>query len=178
MKPKVIFIPGNGGGRTDQEWFPWLQTELEKLGCEVISPGEYPDSIVARMSAWLPFIESFETDENTILVGWSSGALAAMRYAETHKILGSILIAPCHTDLGLQSEKESGYYDAPWEWEKISSNQKWIIQFSSTTDPFIPIAEARFVHEKLKTEYYELDAGHFYPKKEFPELVRVIKKYL
>jgi pimeloyl-ACP methyl ester carboxylesterase len=103
--PKVIFIPGNGGGSTEYEWFPWVKTELEKLGCVVISPGTYPDPIVARMDVWLPYIESFGTDENTILIGWSSGALAAMRYAETHKILGTVLVAPCHTDLGLQRRK-------------------------------------------------------------------------
>jgi predicted alpha/beta hydrolase family esterase len=176
--PKVIFIPGNGGGSTEYEWFPWVKTELEKLGCVVISPGTYPDPIVARMDVWLPYIESFGTDENTILIGWSSGALAAMRYAETHKILGTVLVAPCHTDLGLQSEKESGYYDVPWEWDKIKNNQKWIVQFSSTNDPFIPIDEARFVHKQLGSEYYEMDKGHFFPMGEFPELVEAIEKLL
>ena len=33
---KAIFIPGNGGGSTKDNWFPYLKTELEKLGLEVI----------------------------------------------------------------------------------------------------------------------------------------------
>lgn len=35
---KVILVPGNGGGSTEEEWFPWVKNELEKRGCEVISP--------------------------------------------------------------------------------------------------------------------------------------------
>ncbi len=176
---KVIFIPGNGGGSTDSEWFPWLKSELETLDVEVISPGMYPDSVLARAEFWLPFIESLGADEHTILLGWSSGAEAAMRYAETHKILGSVLIAAYHTDLGHEDEKASGYFDTPWNWEAIKRNQKWIVQFSSLDDPFIPIEEARFVHEKLSTDYYELpNAGHFYPMSEFPALLATIKIHL
>ena len=171
---KVIFIPGNGGGNTNDEWFPYVKKELEKIGCEVISPGEYPDSVIARMNIWLPFIDSFKPDENTILLGWSSGAVASMRYTEKHKIFGSVLIAPCYTDLGFERETESGYYDAPWDWENIKNNQKWVIQFSSTTDPYIPLTESRFIHEKIGSEYYEIDAGHFYPKTEFPELIEAV----
>ena len=179
MKPRCILIPGNGGARTDFAWLPYAKRELEALGCEVIAPEVYPDPILARMSIWLPFIDSFKPDENTVLIGWSSGAEAAMRYVETHKILGTILVAPCYTDLGLDSEKESGYYDKPWNWEAIKSNQKWIVQASSVNDPHIPIEEARYVHEKLGTDYYEFpDKGHFYPMEEFPEIIEAIKKYI
>lgn len=180
MKSKitVIFAPGNGGdGNTTYGWFAYVKEELEKLGITVIS-SVYPDPVLARMSEWLPFLESFGADENTIIIGHSSGAMAAMRYAETHNILGSVLVSPYHTDLGLDSEKQSGYFDTPFDWESMVKNQKWIIQFNSTNDPFIPIAEARFVYEKLGSEYHELTQGHFYPQETFPELVEAIKKKL
>lgn len=173
-KRKIIFLPGNGGdGNTEYGWFPYIKNELEKFGYEVINP-IFPDGILARKDYWLPFLETFHPDENTILIGHSSGAVAIMRYTENHKILGSILVAPCHTDLGLDSEKQSGYYDLPWNWENIKNNQKWIIQFSSTDDPFIPIDESRFINNKLETEYYELDEGHFM-KDTMPEMIEAIK---
>jgi uncharacterized protein len=60
----------------------------------------------------------------------------------------------------------------------IRSNQKWIVQFASTDDPFIPIEECRFVHEKLQTDYREFtDKKHFgYPDPlpEFLELLELI----
>jgi hypothetical protein len=47
-------------------------------------------------------------------VGHSSGAEAAMRFAEGRRVAGLVLVAACHTDLGLPSEAVSGYYSRPW----------------------------------------------------------------
>jgi predicted alpha/beta hydrolase family esterase len=117
--------------------------------------------------------------ENTILIGHSSGAVAAMRYAENNRVLGSVLVSGYYTDLNTASERASGYFDQPWDWKKIRSHQSWIIQFSSVDDPLIPIEEPRALHRFLNTEYYEFtDQGHFgygKPKPEFPELVAAIK---
>ena len=124
-------------------------------------------------------LKELGADENTIVIGYSSGAEAAMRYAENNKLFGTVLIGACYTDLGLKNEKEAGYYDEPWQWDKIKNNQKWIMQFHSTDDPFIPVEEARFVHEQLNTEYYEYgNRKHFGDGTEFPELVKAIKKKL
>jgi|GEM_PF-2450317 predicted GNAT family N-acyltransferase len=105
-----------------------------------------------------------------------------MRYAESHKILGSILIGACYTDLGYDAEKQSHYYDKPWQWDKIRDNQKWIVQFASTDDPYIPIDEPRHVHRSLGTEYHEYtDRGHFgwdVKRTEFIEIVDVLKMKL
>jgi predicted alpha/beta hydrolase family esterase len=172
---KAIFVPGNGGDSAEDRWRPWLKDELGKLGIPLINI-DFPDPVLASMNVWLPFIKALGADENTILIGHSSGAEAAMRYAEEEKIFGTVLIGACHTDLGLQNEKDAGYYDEPWQWDKIKNNQKWIIQFHSTDDPFIPIEEARFVHENLNTEYFEYqDRGHFGDRKTFPELIEVTK---
>lgn len=178
---KVILIPGNGGGSAKDNWFPYIKQHLEKLGATVIAK-DFPDPILAREKYWLPFIKKLGADENTILIGHSSGAIAAMRYAEKNKILGSVLVGTYYTDLGLEDEKKAGYFDRPWDWDKIRKNQQWIVQFNSRDDPWIPIEEARYVHNKLKTEYYEYKRmGHFGEDrnyKEFPKLVSILKKKL
>ncbi|MDB5204020.1 MAG: esterase [Candidatus Taylorbacteria bacterium] len=175
---KVILIPGNGGSTPDEGWFPYVKAELEKIGIETINV-QFPDSILARQEFWLPFIKELGADENTILIGHSSGAVAAMRFAETNKIFGSILVGACYTDLGIESEKQSGYFDKEWEWDTIKNNQNWIIQFASIDDPFVPITEARYIHEHLNTEYHEYaDEGHFSVDKDktiFPEIVEEVK---
>jgi predicted alpha/beta hydrolase family esterase len=153
MNKKVIFIPGNGGGTPRDSWFPNLQQEFEKLDIKVIAK-DFPDNNLARAQYWLPFIKELGADENTILIGHSSGAVAAMRFAEENKIFGSVLVSACYTDLGDGKEKQSGYYNTPWKWEKIKMNQKWIIQFASTDDPWIPISEAHLIKKKLNTIYY------------------------
>ncbi len=175
---KAILIHGNGGSTAGDHWLPWLERELERIGLTVINR-TFPDNVRARAEVWLPFIEELGADEHTILVGHSSGAVAAMRYAETHRLLGSVLVGVCHTDLGDAGEAASGYYGRPWQWERIRGNQKWIAIFQSTDDPLIPATEARFVTSQLKCSYFEsTDRGHFVDSREFPEIVRFVRGQL
>lgn len=182
MHINVIIIHGNGNSTPNDNWIPYCKRELEKKGISCLTP-QFPDAPLARSAYWLPFLaHELKADESTILIGHSSGALAAMRFAEKNKILGSILIGAMHTDLGIESEQLSGYFDTPWNWKAVKENQQWIIQFASTDDPWIPIQEPRFVHHNLESEYYEYtDKGHFggdYYKPDFPELVDVLLKKL
>ena len=172
-KPTVIFIHGNGGATAEDAWIPEVSLALKEAGIPVISQ-TFPDNKLARASRWLPFIDQLGADSDTILVGHSSGALASMRYAQSHKIMGSVLIGACHTDLGDETEKASGYFDTPWEWKNIRENQQWIMQFGSTDDPYIPIAEQYFVRDNLKSEFHEFNTyGHFLTNS-FPELTKAI----
>lgn len=160
-------------------WYPALKQQLEAEGLKVITE-TMPDNVLAREEYWLPFLkDNLQADENTILIGHSSGAVAAMRYAESNKIYGSVLVAACHTDLGDSNEKISGYYNRPWQWDKIKANQNWIVQFHSTDDRGIPVEEARYVHKMLDSEYIESsNEGHFTSRYRrdagFPEIVAII----
>lgn len=172
-------IPGNGGATPAAGWFPFVQAELEKAGLTVVNR-QFPDAELARASYWLPFLESLGADEQTVLVGHSSGAIAAMRLAETHKIFGSVLVGAYHSDLGLEAERQSGYFDTPWNWPAIKNNEQWIVVFASVDDPYIPIEEPRYLAKQLGAAYHEFtDEGHFgldNQKTAFPELVAVIKE--
>ena len=179
---KVIFLPGNGGSSVEDNWFPRVKQELEEHGINVVAE-DFPDSYLARELFWLPFLKNeLGADENSILVGHSSGAVAAMRFAETNKICGSVLVGVCHTDLGVETETLSGYYDRPWNWEKIKNNQKFITIFASTDDPWIPVEEPRFIQKQLQCSYHEFtDQGHFggdREKNSFPELTQAILKQI
>lgn len=187
MNKKIVFIPGWHDGGKDmlspkhKMWFAWLKEELNKLGIKVIAE-DYPDPWLCRSEYWLPFIKSLGVDEETILVGHSTGAIAAMRFAENNKIMGSILVGSYYTDLGDPDEHASGYFDEPWQWDKIKNNQQWIVQFHSTDDPWISSEEAHMVHKKLNTDLHEFkDRGHFgvdQPYDKFPELLEVLKEKL
>jgi uncharacterized protein len=178
--PKVILIHGNNTMHWSYGWMPWLKAELEKLGL-VVTGETFPDSIIAREKYWIPFLRDvLNADENTILIGHSSGATAAMRFAEKNKLLGTILVSPSYTDRGDPLEIQSGYFGRPWQWEKIKANQKWIIEFCSQDDPYLPLEEFRHIHEMLKTEYHEFDnRGHFIENQNtFPEIVDVVRSKL
>jgi predicted alpha/beta hydrolase family esterase len=175
---KAILIHGNGGCEAGDIWLPWVERELTALGVEVINQ-TFPDNMKARSSVWLPHLESLGADEQTILIGHSSGAVAAMRYAETHRLAGSILVGVCYTDLGDAFERASGYFAAPWNWQSIRDNQPWIAIYSSSDDPHIPIAEPRFVAAQLRCSHFEFnDRGHFVDQRQFPEIVNFVRRKL
>jgi pimeloyl-ACP methyl ester carboxylesterase len=178
VTPKAILIHGNGGCTAGDIWLPWVERELAGAGLDVINQ-TFPDNVKARARYWMPFLEQLGADEQTILIGHSSGAVAAMRYAETHRLLGSVLVGVCYTDLGDAGEAASGYYDRPWQWDRIRNNQRWIGIYQSSDDPLIPVAEARFVAAQLKCRYFEYsDRGHFIDSHEFPELVAFVQRQL
>jgi len=175
-----MIIPGNGNTDINENWFPYVKNALEKLGIKVIAEN-MPDPDLARKKFWVPFIESkVGNDKSCILIGHSSGAVAILRYAETHKIKIAIIVGASYTHLNDKKEKLSGYFDKEWKWNKIKENCNCIIQFASTDDPYIPIDEARYISQKLNTKYHEYnDQGHFgndVKKTEFPEIVAEIRK--
>lgn len=177
MKPRIVFIHGNDAQHWSFGWAPWLKTELEKLGFETFFE-TMPDSIIARAQYWLSFLEDHvKVSEKDVIVGWSSGAVAAMRYAEEHKIYGSILVSPCYTDLGDELEKQSGYYDKPWQWEMIKANQKQIALIWGDDDPYIPQEEFDFIAQRLGPTCIKIHEGkHFGERQEFPEVLQHVKK--
>lgn len=178
MKPRIVFIHGNQAMSWSFAWTPWFKAEAEKLGFETYFQ-TMPDSIIARAEYWLPFLRDYaKAGQNDILVGWSSGAVAAMRYAETHRIKGSILISPSYTDLNDDLEKQSGYYDKPWQWDVIKANQEKIALVYGDDDPFIPQTEFEFIAKNLQSEVLKIPGGkHFIEKLELPELLGYVRQY-
>ena len=131
---KIILMHGNGSSTPQDNWIPYVKAAFEKKGFLVSAP-QFPDTPLCRAKYWLPFLKNvLQADEQTVLIGHSTGAIAALRYAQTNKILGSVLVAGYATDLGIESEKASGYFDQPWNWQAIKDNQTFIIQFASTDD--------------------------------------------
>ena len=177
MKPRIIFIHGNQSTHWSFAWAPWLKQELESRGYETFFE-TFPDSVIARAEYWLPFLkEHVQAGENDVIVGWSTGATAALRHAEENKIRGSILVAPCYTDLGDELEKQSGYFSKPWNWENIKANQKNIALVHSDNDPFIPQDQFAFITDKLKPDVIKvLGAKHFIEQDTFPEVLEYILK--
>ncbi|KAL9957919.1 hypothetical protein ACROYT_G034875 [Oculina patagonica] len=169
---RIVIVPGNGGGDVEHSnWYGWLRNKLQEKDVECVLKN-MPDPVTARESIWIPFMEQqLSCNSNTVIVGHSSGAQAALRYAENHSVLGLVLVSACVTDLGDPNEKASGYYNRPWEWEKIRQNTQWIIQFGSSDDPFLPFSEQKQVAEGTAAEFHQYsDKGHF-QSMAFPELV-------
>lgn len=176
-KPRFVFIHGNQTTSWENPWTIWLKMKLEGLGFETHFT-TMPDPHTARRGIWLPYLQDeVKAGGSDVLIGWSSGAVAAMRYAEDHKILGSILISPSYTDLGDDLEKQSGYFDDSWNWKAIKQNQKKIALVYGDDDPYIPQSEFAYIALHLGLEKIKIPgAGHFLERQDMHEVVRYVEK--
>lgn len=159
-KIKVAIIPGNGCTPIKRcNWYHYLQSQLNKTGLFEAKLENMPDPHVARENVWIPFMRNeLDCDEETIIIGHSSGAEAAMRFLESYRVKGCILVSACHTDLGIANERASGYYSRPWEWDKIAHNAQFFVQLGSQDDPFIPVSEQRYVARHLRASFAAVEA--------------------
>lgn len=76
---KVAIIPGNGAGDIfHANWYGWAHKQINKMENVSCDLRNMPDPITARESIWIPFMrEQMECDEDTVIIGHSSGAEAA-----------------------------------------------------------------------------------------------------
>ena len=130
-----------------------------------------PEPMQAFESVWLPYIrDTLGADEQAVVIGHSSGAAAAMRLAEQHRLLGVVLVAAYDSDLSDATEAASGYFSRPWDWAAQRRNCRFITQFAGAEDSLVPIAVQQRVADKLRGaggesnfDYIELqDEDHFF----------------
>ncbi|KAI1319097.1 putative hydrolase rbbp9 [Mortierella claussenii] len=186
---RIILIPGNGNDQVETSmWYPSVINALtaakDPNTGRLLFPGggvlrTFPDPYGANEEMWITFMEDvIDIGELDIVIGHSSGAAAILRYIESRKVKGVVLVSAYHSDLGDVSEREAGYFNRPWNWDAISANAEWIIQYSSPSDDLVPIAEQREVASKIAgVDYVELpDRGHFIRDRDFPELVESVAR--
>ena len=178
--PVVIICPGNGCNNIRRSnWYGKLFNELNKRDIKCLCD-DFPDPMHARRDRWVPHMRSLAEkhgpSENIVLVGHSSGAQAALRYAELYPLHACILVSATYSDLGDAHERASGYYPQPqpgggdkktnpYEFSKMKKNCRRWYQFHSDDDPFIPVHEAQAIQKGLGLEdtFYLLPGrSHFF----------------
>jgi pimeloyl-ACP methyl ester carboxylesterase len=126
-KPKCFILHGNNSTTINDGWYLSLSNYLNLLGYSV-DIRDYPENIINNQEEIIKTLKNLGCDENSIIIGHSSGAQAALRYSEIFKVLGLIIITPYVTHMNNSHEKESGYFDKPWDPLSIQQNCKWILQ--------------------------------------------------
>lgn len=181
---KCVIAPGNGCTDIREAlWYSWVAKKLKQTGLfpDGVIACTFPDPVNARESIWIPFMaDKLGVDSRTLLIGHSSGAEAAMRFAERRPVGAIVLVSACWTDLGNPHESLAGYYSRPWLWDEIRSNvvAGWICQFGSDDDPFIPRHEMMHVHQNLKSHLvWHTDRGH-YADDTFPDLIEEVIRFM
>ena len=183
--PKAFLFHGTGG-HSKENWFPWIQKELEERGYETIIP-DFPDANAPHPSKWYPVIDSLVDDvnEDSIVIGHSLGGAIALRFLE--RIQTTInATAIVSATLGIPPikyiEGDSPFLVDGFDWNTIKNNSNNFIVFHSDNDPFVCIENGKKAADELGVELsFVPNAGHFnesagYTK--FPELLNAMSPYL
>jgi predicted alpha/beta hydrolase family esterase len=174
-KPRIVYLHGDGVSYWSWGWVKRLQRELDDAGFPTFFE-LFPDSIEARAKYWVPFLRDYvRAGADDVLLGWSCGAVAAMRYAQERAVRGLVLVAPYSTDLGSEQVRRSGWVDAPWDWAAIRTHAPTRAMFHSDEDPYISQAEFSALSHELAVVRFECPgASHFADQDTFPELFEYI----
>lgn len=179
-----VFIIHGSYGNPEENWFPWLKEELEKLGHQVFVP-RFPTPKNQSLENWLHVFKQYENelDEDSIVVGHSLGPaflLSVLEKAEK-KIKAAFFVAPFVSFLGNGTfDRVNKTFYNKFNWGKIKQNCKKFYIFHSDSDPYVPIEKAEEVAEELNTQIILVEgAGHFNEEtgyKKFDFLLEKIKK--
>jgi len=173
-RPRIVFLHGDQTSDWRVAWVPSVKKKLEDAAFETFFE-LFPDSIEARAEYWLPFLEQcIRAGRDDVLLGWSCGAVAAMRYAQAHAVRGLVLVAPYYTDLGFAEVRHSRFVEPEWDWARIRANAREIHMLHSDADPYVSQAEfASLAQHLLATVTLVPGAQHF---ANLAELDAVVKR--
>lgn len=170
-------------GSPDGNWFQWLKDELESGGMRVWLPA-LPHAEQPSLQTWAEFVHNkcpFEINEDTLIVGHSSGAILALILAQQNdKPIGQIVCVSVFHDNSLQWEPNSRLFDVGFDWGAIRANTAKLLIVHSDNDPYAPLDQAKLVADRCQSElavvpgqgHFNLEQSNAY--KQFPELLDMI----
>jgi predicted alpha/beta hydrolase family esterase len=177
---KKVYIIHGYGGYPSKNWFPWLKSELTKLGVEV-DVLSMPNTDDPKYSEWLEHIQSqiLNPDENTYLVGHSLGCITILQYLNNLKqglrVGGIVLVAGFSTPIHFT--ELNSFFEVPLDEEKIKNNAGKMVAISSDNDPHVPYWQAEELRDRFDLELITIHNGqHLNEKAGYTELPIVLEK--
>lgn len=176
----TIFIIHGVQGHPEENWFPWLKAELEKLGHKVIVP-QFPTPEGQTLENWLATLKTYEADltPDTILVGHSLGGSFILNVLERYPVKAAFLVGCVFGILGNAfDEGMKTFAQHDFNWPLLLKNCPHFEIFHSDNDPYITLERAHELSKHLNTPVTLIPGGgHFnasagYVK--FPELLEKI----
>ncbi len=159
-----IFLIHGSYGNPNENWFPWLKGELEKIGHSVFVP-QFPLSPEQSLENWLEVFKDYEKyiDNDSIFVGHSLGPAFILNILEKAEkpIKAAFFVSGF---LGLINNQT---YDTVnrtftvknFDWQKIKQSCNKFYIFHSDNDPYVPLEKAEELAKTLGVEIILIKGG-------------------
>ena len=167
-------------------WFAWLKEQLEQDGYKVWLP-QLPNSDKPNTETYNKFLLSnpdFDFNEETIIIGHSSGAVEALSLLQylpdSIKVKAVFLVSAFRDELGWDAL--TGLFTEPFDFEKVKTKAEKFVFIHSDNDPYVPLEHAQYLAEQVGGELIvKSGQGHFNTElseqyRAFPELLELIEK--
>jgi predicted alpha/beta hydrolase family esterase len=164
MKTAYIFHDAFNDQFSD--WYPWMKTELEKLGYVTFVP-QFPTPAGQSYQSWRAVMKNYidTFDGETILIGHGTGGTFALRLAQelTKKIRGVFLVASYAEPIGHAGYDRinTAFFDAEFNWGTIKNNVQTVGVITGSDDPFVPMEITERLAKNLGQTVVTIpDGGH------------------
>ena len=159
-----IFIIHGIYGSPEENWFPWLKTELEKLGHTVWVP-PFPHADHPTLEEWTLALKPYQDKitPSTIVIGHSLGVPFLLSVIERHEVHAAFFVAGFASRVDNQfDEAMKTFTERAFDWERIRRNCKNFFVFHSDNDPYVEYEKAEELAGHLGVGVNLVKgAGHF-----------------
>jgi predicted alpha/beta hydrolase family esterase len=180
---KFLILHGTDGS-PKSNWFMWLKGVLIGKGYEVWLP-QLPHADMPNAKTYTEFLLSnskFVFDEDTILIGHSSGAveiLNLLQHVPSEAVVKAAILVSAFKD-NLDWEVLDGLFTEPFDFDAIKKHCQGFTFIHSDNDPYCPIEHAEYLAEQTGGKLITIeDQGHFNTEfgpeyKQFPQILDII----
>jgi len=188
---KVLVLHGTGNN-SQGNWFQWIKQTLGEENINVAVPdlpSEFDDKVQMEFLA-----ENYKEflDENTVIIGHSSGATTALKIAERFKVKKLIMVSPvlyvdedykkvCIESFGEQTAELLAEYANSIDSKLVNANASKITILFGLQDPYTPVSDfIQYAHKTYPSasvqvykemHHFNIDTDNL---KAFPELLQYI----
>jgi predicted alpha/beta hydrolase family esterase len=160
---KVVIIHGSYGS-PEENWFPWLASEIRKLGHEALVPC-FPTPEGQNLRSWLKVFKAQVgvLEPNMILVGHSLGSGFILCLLEQTKVsvLGTFLVSGFLGSLGNPEFDvvNKTFVSRRFDWSHIRYHAGMTQVFNSDNDPYVPIQKGHELARRLGVDLTVIKGG-------------------
>ncbi len=159
----AIIIHGSYG-HPDENWFPWLKQELEKLGIDVYIP-KFPTPEKQSLGSWLEVFKRYDRylDEGSIIIGHSLGPAFILSLLEKHKAKAAFLVSGFIGNISNPDfDRINRTFMKEFDFSRIKENCTYFLVYHSDDDPYVPLDKGKEIANMLGAKLKIIkNAGHF-----------------
>lgn len=175
-----IFIVHGAFGDPEENWFPWLKSEIEKQGYEVFVP-KFPTPKNQKLQNWLNVFRDYKQylKKDSIVVGHSLGVAFLLNILENQQIKAAFFVSGFTGSLGIPEfdNINNSFAEKGFDWQKIRKNCHEYFIFHSDNDPYVPLEKAKQLAKNLETNMILVkNAGHFNENAGYTEFTLLFEK--